>query len=194
MTKPVYYKSFRSRNFKNIHSLSTDIVDTTIQSNDIILDIGFGTGESTLALNKKFPDHIVCGIEAYKPGIKKMIVEKIPVEHGDAVEIIEKFDDNKISQIYMLFPDPWQKAKHRKRRLFCEYTFKIINRILKRGGLFQFTSDNINYAFQAKSIIEKVSSREIAFSKHRGHRPITKYEIRGIKKRNFIFDLIYLKN
>ncbi len=194
MTKPVYYKSFRSRNFKNIHSLSTDIVDTTIQSNDIILDIGFGTGESTLALNKKFPDHIVCGIEAYKPGIKKMIVEKIPVEHGDAVEIIEKFDDNKISQIYMLFPDPWQKAKHRKRRLFCEYTFKIINRILKRGGLFQFTSDNINYAFQAKSIIEKVSSREIAFSKHRGHRPITKYEIKGIKKRNFIFDLIYLKN
>ena len=194
MTKPVYYKSFRSRNFKNIHSLSTDIVDTTIQSNDIILDIGFGTGESTLALNKKFPDHIVCGIEAYKPGIKKMIVEKIPVEHGDAVEMIEKFDDNKISQIYMLFPDPWQKAKHRKRRLFCEYTFKIINRILKRGGLFQFTSDNINYAFQAKSIIEKVSSREIAFSKHRGHRPITKYEIRGIKKRNFIFDLIYLKN
>ena len=190
MTKPVYYKSFRSRNFKNIHSLSTDIVDTTIQSNDIILDIGFGTGESTLALNKKFPDHIVCGIEAYKPGIKRMIVEKIPVEHGDAVEIIEKFDDNKISQIYMLFPDPWQKAKHRKRRLFCEYTFKIINRILKRGGLFQFTSDNINYAFQAKSIIEKVSSREI----DRGHRPITKYEIRGIKKRNFIFDLIYLKN
>ena len=94
----------------------------------------------------------------------------------------------------MLFPDPWQKAKHRKRRLFCEYTFKIINRILKRGGLFQFTSDNINYAFQAKSIIEKVSSREIAFSKHRGHRPITKYEIRGIKKRNFIFDLTYLKN
>ena len=194
MTKPVYYKSFRSRNFKNIHSLSTDIVDTTIQSNDIILDIGFGTGESTLALNKKFPDHIVCGIEAYKPGIKKMIVEKIPVEHGDAVEIIEKFDDNKISQIYMLFPDPWQKAKHRKRRLFCEYTFKIINRILKRGGLFQFTSDNINYAFQAKSIIEKVSSREITFSKHRGLRPITKYEIKGIKKKNFVFDLIYFKN
>ena len=194
MTKPVYYKSFRSRNFKNIHSLSTSIVDTTIQSNDIILDIGFGTGESTLALNRKFPNHIVCGIEAYKPGIKKMIIEKIPVEYGDAVEIIEKFDDNKISQIYMLFPDPWQKNKHRKRRLFSEYTFKIIDRILKRNGCFQFTSDNINYAFHAKHIIEKVSSKEIAFSKHRGFRPITKYEIKGIKKRNFIFDLIYLKN
>ena len=51
------------------------------------------------------------------------------MEYGDAAEIIEKFDDNKISQIYMLFPDPWQKVRHRKRRLFSEYTFKIIDRI-----------------------------------------------------------------
>ena len=194
MTRPVYYKSFRSRKFQNILISSTSLVDAVAQSDDIILDIGFGTGESTVALNEIFSNHTVCGIEAYKPGIKKLITEKIPVEFGDAAQIIEKFSDNKISQIYMLFPDPWQKVKHRKRRLFSEYTFRIIDRILKKGGLFQFTSDNINYAFQAKSIIEKVSSREITFSKHRGLRPITKYEIKGIKKKNFVFDLIYFKN
>ncbi len=194
MTRPVYYKSFRSRKFQNILIPSTSLVDAVTQSDDIILDIGFGTGESTVALNEIFSNHTVCGIEAYKPGIKKLIAEKIPVEFGDAAQIIEKFSDNKISQIYMLFPDPWQKVKHRKRRLFSEYTFRIIDRILKKGGLFQFTSDNINYAFQAKSIIEKVSSREITFSKHRGLRPITKYEIKGIKKKNFVFDLIYFKN
>ena len=194
MTRPVYYKSFRSRKFQNILISSTSLVDAVTQSDDIILDIGFGTGESTVALNEIFSNHTVCGIEAYKPGIKKLIAEKIPVEFGDAAQIIEKFSDNKISQIYMLFPDPWQKVKHRKRRLFSEYTFRIIDRILKKGGLFQFTSDNINYAFQAKSIIEKVSSREITFSKHRGLRPITKYEIKGIKKKNFVFDLIYFKN
>ncbi len=194
MTRPVYYKSFRSRKFQNVLISSTSVVDAVTQSDDIILDIGFGTGESTVALNEIFSNHTVCGIEAYKPGIKKLITEKIPVEFGDAAQIIEKFSDDKISQIYMLFPDPWQKVKHRKRRLFSEYTFRIINRILKKGGLFQFTSDNINYAFQAKSIIEKVSSREITFSKHRGFRPITKYEIKGIKKKNFVFDLIYFKN
>ena len=194
MTRPVYYKSFRSRKFQNVLISSTSVVDAVTQSDDIILDIGFGTGESTVALNEIFSNHTVCGIEAYKPGIKKLIAEKIPVEFGDAAQIIEKFSDDKISQIYMLFPDPWQKVKHRKRRLFSEYTFRIINRILKKGGLFQFTSDNINYAFQAKSIIEKVSSREITFSKHRGFRPITKYEIKGIKKKNFVFDLIYFKN
>ncbi len=194
MTRPIYYKSFRSRKSQNIHLASSSIVNATNQSDDIILDIGFGTGESTIALNEIFSEHVVCGIEAYKPGVKKLIAEKIPVEYGDAAEIIEKFDDNKISQIYMLFPDPWQKVKHRKRRLFSEYTFKIIDRILKRDGFFHFASDNINYAFLAKRIIEKVSSRNVGFSKHRGFRPVTKYEIKGIKKRNFIFDLIYFKN
>ena len=194
MSRPVYYKSFRSRKFNNIHFASSSIVDATNKSDDVILDIGFGTGESTMTLNEIFSDHLVCGIEAYKPGVKKLIAEKIPVEYGDAAEIIKKFDDNKISQIYMLFPDPWQKVKHRKRRLFSEYTFKIIDRILKRDGFFHFASDNINYAFQAKRIIEKSSSRDIQFSKNRGFRPVTKYEVKGIKKGNFIFDLIYFKS
>ena len=194
MSRPVYYKSFRSRKFRSIHLTSSSIVDATNKSDDVILDIGFGTGESTMTLNEIFSDHVVCGIEAYKPGVNKLIAEKIPVEYGDAAEIIEKFDDNKISQIYMLFPDPWQKVKHRKRRLFNEYTFKIIDRILKRDGFFHFASDNINYAFQAKRIIEKSSSRDIQFSKNRGFRPVTKYEVKGIKKGNFIFDLIYFKN
>ena len=194
MTKPIFYKSFRSRKFQNVHLTSTSIIDATDQSDDVILDIGFGTGESTVSLNEIFSEHVVCGIEAYKPGVKRLIAEKIPVEFGDAAEIIEKFDDNKISQIYMLFPDPWQKVKHRKRRLFSEFTFKIIERILKRGGFFHFATDNINYAFQAKYIIEKASSREVEFSKHRGFRPVTKYEVKGIKRRNFIFDLIYVKN
>ena len=194
MTRPVYYKSFRSRKLQNIHLTSNSIVDATNQSDDIILDIGFGTGESTVSLNEIFSEHVVCGIEAYMPGVKKLIAEKIPVEYGDAAEIIEKFDDNKISQIYMLFPDPWQKVKHRKRRLFSECTFKIIDRILKRGGFFHFASDNINYAFQAKRIIEIASSRDVEFSKHRGFRPVTKYEVKGIEKRNFIFDIIYFKN
>ena len=194
MTSAVYYKSFRSRKFHNIRLTSSSILDATNLSDDVILDIGFGTGESTMVLNEVFSEHDVCGIEAYKPGVKKLITERIPVEYGDATEIIDKFDDNKISQIYMLFPDPWQKVKHRKRRLFSEYTFRIIDRILKRDGFFHFASDNISYAFQAKRIIEKASSREVEFSKHRGFRPVTRYEVKGIRKRNFIFDLIYFKN
>ena len=51
MSRPVYYKSFRSRKFRNIHLTSSSIVDATNKSDDVILDIGFGTGESTIAVS-----------------------------------------------------------------------------------------------------------------------------------------------
>jgi tRNA (guanine-N7-)-methyltransferase len=93
----------------------------------------------------------------------------------------------------MLFPDPWQKKKHRKRRLLNEYTFKVIMSIIKKNGFFHFSTDNINYALEAKAVINKVTSDNVAFSKNRGFRPITKFEKKSISKKNFVFDLIYIK-
>tara|TARA_Y100001936_G_scaffold12464_1_gene10815 strand:+ start:1202 stop:1786 length:585 start_codon:yes stop_codon:yes gene_type:complete len=194
MTRPIYYKSFRSRKFEDFSPPKNSLSEVISKDSHIILDIGFGTGDSTIFLNKMFPGHLVCGIEAYKPGIKILDKRDIPVEYGDAVEIIEKLEAETISQIYLLFPDPWQKNKHRKRRLLNDYSFEIINRLLIKGGLFHFTTDNINYAFEARDVIRKLSSKKIDFSKHRGSRPITKYEMKGLKKRNFIFDLLYFKS
>jgi tRNA (guanine-N7-)-methyltransferase len=93
----------------------------------------------------------------------------------------------------MLFPDPWQKKKHRKRRLFNDYTFKIIKSIIRKNGFFHFATDNISYALEAKKIIADNTSSVIKFSNNRGFRPITKFEKKGISKKNFIFDLIYIK-
>ena len=193
MNRPVYYKSFRSRKFQELEEPKKSVQDIFKIEKNIILDIGFGTGESTVALNNMFPKHSICGIEAYKPGIKNLIKNNIYAHYGDALEIIENINDNSISQIYMLFPDPWQKKKHRKRRLFNKYTFNIINSIIKENGFFHFSTDNINYALEAKEIINDVTSSSIKFSNNRGFRPITKFEKKGISKRNFIFDLIYIK-
>ena len=193
MNRPVFYKSFRSRKFHELEKSTALTLDVLSQEKNIIIDIGFGSGESTLALKKNFPECDIFGIEAYKPGVKKLLSENINVYNGDALEIIEKIHGSTISQIYMLFPDPWQKKKHRKRRLFNEYTFKIIRSIIKKNGIFHFATDNINYAFEARETINKVTSSNISFSKTRGSRPITKYEEKGVRKRNFVFDLIYIK-
>ena len=193
MTKPVYYKSFRSRKFQEPVKPNRSALDILAREENIILDIGFGTGDSTIALQGMFPQHSVMGIEAYKPGIKNLLSKNIFVHHGDALEMIEKINSNTISQIYMLFPDPWQKKKHRKRRLFNEYTFRVIMSIIKKNGLFHFSTDNINYALEAKAVINKVTSDNVAFSKNRGFRPITKFEKKSISKKNFVFDLIYIK-
>ncbi len=194
MNKPIFYKSYRSRKYQKVELPKLSLQEVPPEDESIILDIGFGTGESSIALCEMYPDSLVCGIEAYKPGVQRLLLNDIFVQYGDALEIIEGLKQNSISQIYMLFPDPWQKNKHRKRRLFNNYTFVIINKILKSGGIFHFATDNINYAFEAKKIIEKESASKINFSKHRGMRPITKYEIKGIEKNNFTFDLIYTKN
>ena len=77
--------------------------------------------------------------------------------------------------------------------MFTSYTFEVIKKILVQGGSFQFTTDNINYAFNAKNIIENACSEKIEFSRSRGSRPITKYELKAKKKRNFVFDIIYIK-
>jgi tRNA (guanine-N7-)-methyltransferase len=191
--KPVYYKSFRSRKFQEPVKPNRSALDILAREENIILDIGFGTGDSTIALQGMFPQHSVMGIEAYKPGIKNLLSKNIFVHHGDALKMIEKINSNTISQIYMLFPDPWQKKKHRKRRLFNEYTFRVIMSIIKKNGLFHFSTDNINYALEAKAVINKVTSDNVAFSKNRGFRPITKFEKKSISKKNFVFDLIYIK-
>ena len=193
MNRPVYYKSFRSRKFQEPVKPNRSALDILAREENIILDIGFGTGDSTIALQGMFPQHSVMGIEAYKPGIKNLLSKNIFVHHGDALKMIEKINSNTISQIYMLFPDPWQKKKHRKRRLFNEYTFRVIMSIIKKNGLFHFSTDNINYALEAKAVINKVTSDNVAFSKNRGFRPITKFEKKSISKKNFVFDLIYIK-
>jgi tRNA (guanine-N7-)-methyltransferase len=193
VTKPVYYKSFRSRKFQEPVKPNRSALDILAREENIILDIGFGTGDSTIALQGMFPQHSVLGIESYKPGVKNLLSKNIYVHFGDALEIIEKINNNTISQIYMLFPDPWQKKKHRKRRLFNEYTFRVIMSIIKKNGLFHFSTDNINYALEAKAVINKVTSDNVAFSKNRGFRPITKFEKKSISKKNFVFDLIYIK-
>ena len=193
MIRPVFYKSFRSRNFNQLKESEKSLDLTNLPSKNLIIDIGFGTGESTIALSSIFINDIVCGIECYKPGVKKLMDNDIHVKFGDALEIIEKIKPDSISKIYMLFPDPWQKIKHRKRRLLNEYSFSIINKILISDGLFHFATDNINYAFQAKEIINNNSSNNIKFSGNRGLRPITKYEVKAKVKKNFVFDLIYIK-
>ncbi|MDC0984848.1 tRNA (guanosine(46)-N7)-methyltransferase TrmB [Gammaproteobacteria bacterium] len=193
MNRPVYYKSFRSRKFQELEKPKRSILDILKIEKNIILDIGFGTGESTIALNTMFPQYSICGIEAYKPGVKNLIANNMYVHYGDALEVIEKINDDAISQIYMLFPDPWQKKKHRKRRLFNDYTFKIIKSIMRKNGFFHFATDNISYALEAKKIIADNTSSAINFSNNRGFRPVTKFEKKGISKKNFIFDLIYIK-
>ena len=117
---------------------------TELPSNNLVIDIGFGTGESTIALSKMFINDIVYGIECYKPGVKKLMDNNIHVTECSGNN--RKKTRLSFKDIYIV-PDPWQKIKHRKRRLLNDYWYTIINKF-HQWWTFSFATDNINYVFK----------------------------------------------
>ena len=204
--KPKYYSSHRTRqsskksiedqfnDFENIKNLLK-----TDKKN--ILEIGFGSGSSIIQLYEKSQDTYFC-IESYSHGIdninkfiKNNNIEDIHVFEGDAIEIVENyFPDNSLDEILIFFPDPWPKRKHEKRRILNKFSLNMFFNKLKYYGLIHFATDHINYAYNTKQLICTYANSKVTFNTNRRYRPITNYEKRGIKRKNFVFDIILKKN
>ena len=202
--KPKFYNSHRSRQLSKKESIGPIKTQKTFikninNSEKKILEIGFGTGSSVMDLQKNFKGNYFC-IESYTLGINNINkyieennVDNIYVYQGDAIEIIEEyFDDESLDEILIFFPDPWPKYKHRKRRILNSFSIRLFFEKLRVGGLIHFATDHINYAYSAKDIISNYTGRCLSFGNRR-IRPITNYERRGKKRKNFIFDIIVRK-
>ena len=203
--KPKYYNSHRSRQsskkvFENDYVDNTNVQKTLSNGKKNILEIGFGTGNSIKDLYQKDKQNYFC-IESYELGvnnlykfIKKNNIENIHVYQGNAIEIIEdNFNDNVMDEILIFFPDPWPKTKHRKRRILNTFSIELFFSKLKNNGTFHFATDHIEYAYSMKDLISNYTNKKVFFSNNRRFRPITSYELRGIKRKNFIFDIILKK-
>ena len=202
--KPKFYNSHRSRQLSKKESIRPIKTQKTFikninNSEKKILEIGFGTGSSVMDLQKNFKGNYFC-IESYNLGIKNINkyieennVDNIYVYQGDAIELIEEyFDDESLDEILIFFPDPWPKYKHRKRRILNNFSIRLFFEKLKIGGLIHFATDHINYAYSAKELISNYTRRSLSFGNRR-NRPITNYEKRGKKRKNFVFDIIVRK-
>jgi len=121
-------------------------------SNKVYLDIGFGYGESTIKLALDNPDVTIIACEAYVNGIANLIreIEKhkitnIRIFNGDARLLLEQLKDSSIDKVFVLFPDPWPKKRHHKRRIITLPFLKLIYSKLKTKGTFLFASDITSY-------------------------------------------------
>ena len=203
LKKPKFYSNHRYRQGQNKEQpleSNNNIKELLLNDKLNILDIGFGTGTSTKNLYSNDKNNYFC-IESYMQGInnlKKYIktnkIENMCVFHGDAIEIVdEKLPDSSIDQILIFFPDPWPKNKHHKRRIINLYTLNLFFKKLKKGGLLHFATDHIMYAYNTKNMFEEFTGQKILFNSNRRKRPITNYERRGLRRKNFVFDLIIKK-
>jgi len=118
-----------------------------------IIDIGAGYGDSTLAISKNDSAKQVIACEKFIDGINK-IAEKnllhylnnISVFHGNVHQLLDEYCPyNSISEMWILFPDPWPKKRHFKRRLINVNFFNKIKNFLKTNAIIHIASDSKSY-------------------------------------------------
>ena len=118
-----------------------------------IIEIGYGGGEHLARQARQNPQSGFIGCEVFSGGIAKLL-EKID-EDGlgnvllytdDALKLLQKLPDASLDGAYLLYPDPWPKTRHHKRRFISPTTLGELARVMKPGALFRFASDIEDYA------------------------------------------------
>jgi len=119
---------------------------------DVWLEVGFGGGEHLLWQAETHPDIGLIGAEPYISGTAKLLskldptrLPNIRIYEDDARDIIEALPDVSIGRLFVLFPDPWPKTRHHKRRFLQMETLNAIARILRPGAELRFATDDAGY-------------------------------------------------
>lgn len=118
---------------------------------DVWLEIGFGAGEHLYWQAEHHPNIGIIGAEPFVNGVAKLLTKieggasNIRIHMGDARDIIEALPDASIGRVFILFPDPWPKTRHHKRRFVQTEILDRLARVMKRGAELRFASDDAPY-------------------------------------------------
>jgi tRNA (guanine-N7-)-methyltransferase len=119
----------------------------------VCLEIGFGGGEQLIAEARRCPHAGLIGVEPFVNGMAKALaaieaegVANLRLHFGDALHLIEWLPDGLLARVDLLFPDPWPKRRHWKRRFVQDAIVTQLARILRPGGEFRFVTDIADYA------------------------------------------------
>ena len=175
-------------------------------NNEIIIEIGFGDGDSLLQQAINQPQYNFIGIEVHGPGVGHLIhnanaqgIHNIKVIRHDAVDVLtHQITNDSISRLQLFFPDPWHKKRHHKRRIIKPAFIELIQQKIKTGGCFHMATDWQHYAEHMLNEMDQAEAfRNISgagnYSATKGPRCQTKFERRGIKLGHGVWDLIYEK-
>lgn len=171
----------------------------------LTLEIGFGMGGSLIEMAKNAPHIHFVGVEVHEAGIGKTVFEthalglkNLKIINGDAIALLKNLPKNHIDTIQLYFPDPWQKKRHYKRRFVNPERMAVVANALKTGGIFHTATDWEHYAFWMLEVLDDCAFFENLagkgnFSPRPSHRPLTKFEQRGITSGHGVWDLLYRK-
>lgn len=170
----------------------------------LILEIGFGMGNSLLSTAINHPKEYFIGVEVYTAGIGSLIadleekgINNIRIFNSDIKEVLNSASiaNESLDRVHIFFPDPWHKKKHHKRRLIQEDFIQLLLPKIAINGHLHIVTDWEEYALHISNILSKFSHLLKPRTEHQGseYRPLTKYEARGCKLGHKISEFIHQK-
>jgi tRNA (guanine-N7-)-methyltransferase len=169
-----------------------------------ILDIGSGMGETLIQLATNHPENDYLSVEVHRPGIGKLLgnadkqcLSNIRIFNRDVMEVLKhQLPNHSLDEVYILFPDPWPKKRHHKRRMVNpEFLYLLVLKLKAHARLFLAT-DWEDLAEHMREVCDAYNGLiNLAgtgnYAPRAKWRPITKFENRGIKLGHQVWDLCY---
>ena len=168
---------------------------------DVVLDIGFGSGEALIELAEVRPHERVLGIDVHTPGIAAVLeavewrgLRNVRVAEGDVIDLAARIPTRSLATIRVFFPDPWSKRRQRGRRLIRPEIMDRLVPLLRPGGELHLATDVGDYATQMGDVCGAVPGLAGGVIERPSWRPITRYERRAIDEGRRPVDLLYISS
>ena len=167
----------------------------------LIVEIGSGIGEATVALAAARPDHNVLAFEVWTPGVAETLgrladagADNVRLCSVDAVWSAQHLvEPGSLDELWTFFPDPWHKVRHHKRRLVTAPHAAVLGALLRPGGVWRLATDWAEYAEQMLEVLDAEPGLEGGAVERWGERPVTRFERRGVAAGREIADLHYVR-
>jgi tRNA (guanine-N7-)-methyltransferase len=185
-----------------------DFAQVFMRRAPVVLEIGFGMGETTATIAASRPDVDFLGVEVFMAGVGALLkrietqqLTNLRLIHHDAVEVVEQMiPADSLAGVHLYFPDPWPKKRHHKRRLLAQpFLGRLVQRI-SRGGYLHCATDWEDYAAQ---MLEVLSAEPLLANQYDGYapdarnpiavRPTTKFHARGSRLGHDVRDLLFVR-
>jgi tRNA (guanine-N7-)-methyltransferase len=170
----------------------------------VTLEIGFGNGEALAVLAENAPERDFIGIEVHRPGIGHLLrllehkgLTNVRVICEDAAVVLREYvPAESFAEVLLWFPDPWPKKRHHKRRLVQPEFIRQLHNVLAADGKLHLATDWGDYAQYMLCVVEADDGFNNVFgpgcfASRPVSRPSTKFESRGLRLGNAVWDLIY---
>lgn len=171
----------------------------------LVVEIGFGMGDSLLEMAQAAPEMNFVGIEVHPPGVGRLInqaaeleLDNLRVYMADATDVLaDCIAEQSLARLQLYFPDPWHKKKHHKRRIVQPEFVELIASRLSLGGDLHMATDWQHYAEQMLEVLQTTASltnTAADYAPRPDYRPKTKFERRGEHLGHGVWDLVFRKN